>query len=46
VRDLRAAVKDLCAHIEAEPDSASPNEGLTEPPDRLLRPPAAGRRPC
>ena len=43
VRDLRSAAKDLCLPIEAEPDSTSPNERLTEQPDILLRPPAADR---
>jgi hypothetical protein len=44
VRDLRAAAKDLCLPIESERDSTPPNDGLTEQPDRLLRPPASDRR--
>jgi hypothetical protein len=33
LRDLRAAAKDLCLNIDAEPDLTSPNDRLREPPD-------------
>ena len=45
VLDLRAALKDMFADIEREPDSTSPNDRLQQQqPDWLLRSPATDRR--
>jgi hypothetical protein len=45
VLDLRAALKDMFADIEREPDSISPNDRLPQQqPDQLLRSPAMDRR--
>jgi hypothetical protein len=45
VLDLRAALKDMFADLEREPDSTSPNDLLPQQqPDWLLRSSATDRR--